>query len=88
MKYTAINIQGNIITSDILEKIRIEDIGYQKPIDFSLSPNTTVRDEIALVWTLATSHWKVFQQKKENLLDTDTGTTETRRMWVDRKSVV
>lgn len=82
MKYSAINIQGNIITSDILEKIRIEDIGYQKPIDFGLNPNTTVRDEIGVAWTLATSHWKAFQQKRDNLLNTDTGTTETRRMWV------
>jgi uncharacterized protein (DUF433 family) len=82
MKYSAINIQGNIITSDILEKIRTEDIPYQKPIDFGLNPNTVIRDEVGLAWALATSHWKAFQQKRENLLDTETGTSETRRMWL------
>lgn len=82
MKYSAINIQGNIITSDILEKIRREDIRYQKPIDFGLNPTSSVRDEISLAWSLASSHWKAFQQKRESLRETDTGTTETRRMWL------
>ncbi|WP_271394057.1 hypothetical protein [Aequorivita sinensis] len=82
MKYSAINIQGNIITSDILEKIRREDIRYQKPIDFGLNPTSSVRDEISLAWSLASSHWKAFQQKREGLRETDTGTTETRRMWL------
>ena len=67
MKYSAINIQGNIITSDILEKIRREDIRYQKPIDFGLNPTSSVRDEISLAWSLASSHWKAFQQKREGL---------------------
>ncbi len=82
MKYSAINIQGNILTSEILEKIRREDIRHQKPLDFNLDPNTTIRDEISLAWSMATSNWKAFQQKRENLRDTDTGTTETRRFWM------
>lgn len=82
MKYSAINIQGNIITSEILEKIRTEDIRFQKSVDFGFDPNTQIRDEISLSWSLASSNWNAFQQKRENLLETDTGTTETRRMWV------
>ncbi len=82
MKYSAINIQGNILTSEILEKIRREDIRHQKPLDFNLDPNTTVRDEISLAWSMATSNWKAFQQKRENFRDSDTGTTETRRFWM------
>jgi uncharacterized protein (DUF433 family) len=82
MKYSAINIQGNILTSEILEKIRREDIRHQKPLDFNLDPNTTVRDEISLAWSVATSNWKAFQQKRENFRESDTGTTETRRFWM------
>lgn len=82
MKFSAINIQGNILTSEILEKIRREDIRHQKPLDFNLDPNTTIRDEISLAWSMATSNWKAFQQKRENFRDSDTGTTETRRFWM------
>lgn len=82
MNYSAISIQGNIFTSEILEKIRIEDTRFQAAKDFNLNQGDSVRDEINLAWTLAISHWNAFKQKRENLLETDTGTTETRRYWM------
>lgn len=82
MNYSAISIQGNIISSEILEKIRTEDIRFQKAIDFNLNPSASIRDEINLAWSIATSNWNAFKQKRENLNETDTGTTETRRFWM------
>ncbi|MET6989137.1 Eco57I restriction-modification methylase domain-containing protein [Sediminicola arcticus] len=82
MNYSAISIQGNIVSSEILEKIRTEDIRFQKAIDFNLNPSASIRDEINLAWSLATSNWNAFKQKRENLSETDTGTTETRRFWI------
>ncbi len=82
MSYTAINIQGNILSSEILEKIRREDIRFQTAKDFGLGPKTTVREEINDAWRLALSHWGVFKQKQATLSDTDTGTTETRNYWM------
>lgn len=82
MNYSAISIQGNIFTSEILEKIRIEDTRFQAAKDFNLNQGDSVRDEINLAWTLAISHWNAFKQKREALSLTDTGTTETRRYWV------
>ena len=82
MKYAAINIQGNILTSEILEKIRTEDFRYQKPIDFGFEPTDSIREEISLAWSVATSHWQAFKHKRENLRDHETGTTETRRAWM------
>lgn len=82
MNYSAINIQGNIISSEILEKIRTEDIRFQKPSDFNLPPNTNVRDEINLAWSLAVSNWNVFKAKREALKDSDSGTSETRKYWM------
>jgi len=82
MNYSAISIQGNIFTSEILEKIRQEDTRFQAAKDFNLNQGDSVRDEINLAWTLAISHWNAFKQKRENLLETDTGTTETRRYWM------
>jgi len=82
MNYAAISIQGNIISSEILEKIRTEDIRFQKPLDFNLHPGISVRDEINLAWSLAISNWNAFKLKRETLLDTDSGTSETRRYWM------
>lgn len=82
MNYTAINIQGNIVSSEILEKIRTEDIKNQKAIDFGMNPSASVRDEINLAWSLAISNWTAFKSKRENLSGTNTGTAETRRYWI------
>jgi hypothetical protein len=82
MNYSAISIQGNILTSEILEKIRTEDIRFQKAADFNLNPGASVRDEINLAWSLAVSNWNVFKIKRDALSDSDSGTSETRRYWM------
>jgi hypothetical protein len=82
MNYSAINIQGNIVSSEILEKVRTEDIRYQKAVDFGLNPSGSVRDEINLAWSLSVSNWNAFKSKRENLSDSDSGTPDTRRYWM------
>lgn len=82
MNYSAINIQGNIVSSEILEKVRTEDIRYQKAVDFGMNPTASVRDEINLAWSLANSNWNAFKSKRENLNDSESGTAETRRYWM------
>lgn len=82
MNYSAINIQGNILSSEILEKIRTEDIRFQKVADFGLNPSASIRDEINLAWSIAVSNWNVFKLKRESLSDSDSGTSETRKFWI------
>jgi hypothetical protein len=80
MSYSSISIQGNIFTSEILEKIRTEDTRFQKSIDFGI--NSNIRDEINLVWSIAITNWNVFKQKRDQLSETDSATTETRKYWI------
>ena len=82
MNYSAINIQGNIISSEILEKVRTEDIRYQRSGDFGMNPSASFRDEINLAWSVSVSNWNAFKLKRESLNETDTGTAETRRYWI------
>src|SRR5690606_2153634 len=82
MKLTTINIQGNIFTSEILEKIRQDDIRFQSPKDFGLKPSEQVRDEINNAWSLINTHWQIFKQKRSSLSPNDTGTSETRKYWI------
>lgn len=82
MKFTTINIQGNIFTSEILDRIRQDNISYQKPQDFGLKPNELVRDEISNAWSLLNTHWHFFKQKRNAFQPTDNGVTETRKYWI------
>ncbi|QQM25942.1 N-6 DNA methylase [Elizabethkingia sp. M8] len=76
------NIQGNIFTSEILDRIRQDNISHQKPQDFGLKPNELVRDEISNAWSLINTHWQIFKQKRNAFQPTDNGVTETRRYWI------
>jgi type I restriction-modification system DNA methylase subunit len=82
MNYTAINIQGNIISTEILEKIRTEDIRHQTAKDFNLPPKTTVRDEIGIAWAAARAYWQAFSVRRDRLQPNDSGTSETRQGWI------
>lgn len=82
MQYSAINIQGNILSGEILEKIRIEDIRFQSQADFGLDKNTTIRDEIGIAWAAARAHWQAFSLRRSRLKDEDSGTSETRQSWM------
>jgi len=82
MSFSSINIQGNIISSDVLQKIRQDDMRFQKAADFGLDRNTTVRDEIGIAWASVQAHWKAFKLRKDRLKEGDSGTSETRQGWM------
>lgn len=82
MKFTTINIQGNIFTSEILDRIRQDNISHQKPQDFGLKPNELVRDEISNAWSIVNTHWQIFKLKRNKFSVSDSGVTETRKDWV------
>jgi hypothetical protein len=81
MNYSAINIQGNIVSSEILEKVRTEDIRYQKAVDFGLNPSGSVRDEINLAWSLAVSNWNAFKSKREHQIRDVIGCSHYCKCW-------
>jgi hypothetical protein len=82
MEYPSINIQGNIISSEILDKIRNEDIKFQQAADFGLDKKTSVRDEIGIAWAATRSHWTAFKLRRDRLKEGESGTAETRNSWM------
>jgi uncharacterized protein (DUF433 family) len=82
MEYPSINIQGNILSSEILDLIRNEDIKYQFPADFKLDKKTTVRDEVGLAWAAARAHWTAFSLRVNRFKVGDSGASETRNSWM------
>ena len=83
MEFSSINIQGNIVSSEILEKIRNEDPKFfQQPFNFGLDKKTTVRDEIGIAWAAARAHYTAFKMRIERLKEGDSGASLTRSSWM------
>lgn len=83
MNYTAIHIQGNIISGEILDKIRTEDnYPYQSPRDFGAKDRLELRDQINAAWAQARQLWEMYQDKVQRLAEGDTGTSIARRLWI------
>ncbi|NVK64980.1 MAG: GreA/GreB family elongation factor [Flavobacteriales bacterium] len=79
MSFSSINIQGNIISSEILDKIRTEEkFKHQSPEAFGISRNASLRDEIGMAWSIVRTHWQAYKKRLETLPKGDTGTSLTR----------
>jgi uncharacterized protein (DUF433 family) len=79
MSFSSINIQGNIISSEILDKIRSEDkFKFQTPEAFGLARTASLRDEIGMAWSIMRTHWQAYKKRLETLPQGDTGTSLTR----------
>ncbi|MEI6174184.1 MAG: hypothetical protein WCR01_10555 [Bacteroidota bacterium] len=83
MKYSCINIQGNLITEEILQKIEEGSADGQANSFFGLDPSSNLRNEIEYAWSRIRLDWKHFSEKSQNLPAGDPyGTTITRR-WME-----
>lgn len=79
MNFSSINIQGNIISSEILDKIRSEEkYKHQSPEAFGLARTASLRDEIGMSWAIMRTHWQAYKKRLETLPKGDAGTTLTR----------
>ena len=63
MKYTCINIQGNLISEEILQKIEKAEAQGQLAGDFWFEPGTNLRSEIEYAWSRIKLDWKHFSEQ-------------------------
>jgi hypothetical protein len=83
MNFPSIDIQGSIISPDLLAKIRSEQASFQLGKDFSKDfTNAKLKDEISSAWQDAKGQWTIFQNKLSRLKKDETATTETRNFWI------
>jgi uncharacterized protein (DUF433 family) len=82
MKYTCINIQGNLISEEILQKVELAEIQGQSPIDFDLEPGGNLRGEIEYAWSRIKLDWKQFSDKSKQLPSSDPYGTTVARRWM------
>lgn len=82
MKYTSINIQGNLISEEILQKIENSDAHGQQGKDFGFDPGTNLRSEIEYAWSKIKLDWKYFFERIEKLPSSDPYGTSLSRKWM------
>ncbi|MEX0684365.1 MAG: DUF433 domain-containing protein [Balneolales bacterium] len=84
MKFSSINIEGNILSTDLLSKIEDgSELTGQTPSDFGLETGDKVSDSIQSAWAMASNQWQVFKERREQLDEDDYGTTLVRRFWIE-----
>lgn len=83
MNFPSIDIQGSILSSDLLSKIRSEQATYQSGKDFRPDfTNAKLKDEISFAWQEAKGQWTIYKSKLARMKPGDVGTTETRNFWI------
>jgi hypothetical protein len=83
MIFPSIDIQGSILSADLLGKIRSEQASFQQGKDFNPDfTNAKLKDEISLAWQEAKGQWTIFKSKLARVKEGETGTTETRNFWI------
>ena len=82
MKYTSINIQGNLISEEILQKIEAADAQGQLAKDFGFEPGVNLRSEIEYAWSRIKLDWKHFYERTEKLPASDPYGTTLSRRWM------
>lgn len=83
MNFPSIDIQGSIISADLLGKIRSEQAVFQQGKDFDKALNNAkLKDEISLAWQEIKGQWFIFQSKLKRVKVGESAATETRSFWI------
>jgi methylase of polypeptide subunit release factors len=83
MNFPSIDIQGSILSTDLLVKIRGEQASFQQGKDFNSDfTNAKLKDDISLAWQEAKGQWTIYKSKLARLKEGENGTTETRNFWI------
>ncbi len=81
-RYPSIDISGNIISPDLLQKLEQDNFSGQQVKDFGFDRNTRMRDEISQAWATGEVLYRNFKRKLERVKEHESGTTETRNQWL------
>lgn len=80
MNHPSIDLQGNVISAEVLDQLLMAEAQGQKPADFGLGNGTTVDRAIGEAWTTVRAKWRQFQEKRGQWATH--GFTEARRQWL------
>jgi len=84
MKFTSINIQGNLLSEEVLNSIESAHSKGQTAADFGFDSTTSVKDEVEYAWSRVKLDWKHFVEKTSKLPAGDPYGTSLSRRWMEQ----
>lgn len=79
----SINLQGNILTYDILEKIANSQATQQAPKDYGFDSKSQIFTELENSWGIIKSQYETFNKRLAKEKEGDSGVSVTRKYWMD-----
>lgn len=80
MNHPSVDLQGSVISGEVLDLLVRGEMDGQKPADFGLPADVTLERAIGEAWTTARAKWKQFQDRRARI--TTNGFAETRKHWI------
>jgi hypothetical protein len=77
-----IRTEGALLPPDILQRIASLKVDGVRPADYHLPEGFRINDAITQSWDILKKHWKNFQETREQLSDTEHGTSVTNERWL------
>ena len=81
-QFTTIRTEGALLPPDILQRIVSQKVDGMCPADYHLPEGFKTTEAITQSWDMLKKHWKSFQEARETLSETDTGTALTNERWL------
>lgn len=81
--FASLDIQGNLISEEVLQQIAEVSASGQQATDFLLEPGARLNNEIEYAWSRIRLEWKRFTDKRENLPISDPYGTTLARRWME-----
>ncbi|MEZ5940628.1 MAG: N-6 DNA methylase [Planctomycetaceae bacterium] len=81
-QFTTIRTEGALLPPDILQRIASQKVDGMRPTDYHLPEGFKTTEAITQSWDMLKKHWKSFQEAREHLSESDTGTTQTNERWL------
>jgi len=82
--FTTIRTEGALLPPDLIKRVADGDAGLEglKPQDYHLLPDEKLNEAINRSWNRLIGAWTSFRKIKEELPESERGTTETRERWL------
>ena len=75
------NLEGSLLSAEIVAQL--EGLPGQQEADFDLPKGERLADAIVRAWSEARSLYQVFKSRMERVPDNESGTSDTRRFWLE-----
>ncbi|MFZ4561097.1 MAG: Eco57I restriction-modification methylase domain-containing protein, partial [Saprospiraceae bacterium] len=76
-----VNLEGSLLSAELVAQV--EGLPGQRDSDFDLPKGERLADAIVRAWSEARSLYQVFKSRMERVPESESGTSDTRRFWLE-----